>query len=88
MGIRTLAICATASLLLGGGFAVAQTNQTSGDTSGPAAGSNVSPSTAVQKNRSSSKDSDQTNSTAAGGAPGVAGPAGSKNGPAPNNRNQ
>jgi hypothetical protein len=86
MGIRTLAICATASLFLGGA-AIAQTStQSPGDTSGPAAGGNINPSTAVQKNRSSSKEMNMNNNTSApasAGAPGVEGPAGSENGAAP-----
>jgi hypothetical protein len=85
MGIRTLALCAAASLFLGG-VAVAQTsNQNMGDTSGPSAGGNVNPSTAIQKNRSSSKGTDMNPS---GGAPGIEGPAGSKNGPAQKNPNR
>jgi hypothetical protein len=87
MGIRTLALCATASLFLGGA-AIAQTSTpVPGDTSGPAAGGNTNPSTAVQKNRSSSKDmnnmNDNMGSSTSAGAPGVEGPAGSENGAAP-----
>ncbi len=84
MGIRTLALCATASLFMSG-MAIAQTsNQIPGDTSGPAAGGNINPSTAVQKNRSSSKDMNgQMGAPASAGAPGVQGPQGSENGDAP-----
>jgi|GEM_PF-3518665 len=82
MGIRTLALCAAASLFLCGA-AVAQTHdQNMGDTSSSAAGKNITPSTAVQKNRSSSKDTQNNMGSPAGGAPGVEGPAGSENGPA------
>ncbi|WP_020175546.1 hypothetical protein [Methyloferula stellata] len=85
MGIRTLALCATASLFLGG-VAVAQTsNQNMGNTSGPSAGGNVSPSTEMQSNRSSAKGTDMNTGAGAPGvqAPGVKGAEGSKNGPAP-----
>lgn len=84
MGIRTLALCATASLFMSG-IAIAQTsNQAPGDTSGPAAGGNINPSTAVQKNRSSATDmNDQMGSPASAGSPGVQGPAGSENGEMP-----
>ncbi len=90
MGIRTLAICATASMLLGG-VAIAQTsNQDMGTTSGSSTGGNVSPSTHMQNNRSSAKGTDMNTGTGAPGfeAPGIAGSEGSKNGPAqkkPNN---
>jgi hypothetical protein len=83
MGIRTLALCATASLFLGG-VAVAQTaNQDMGNTSGPTTGGNVSPSTEMQKNRSSAKGTEMNTGAGAAGveAPGVQGPAGSKAGP-------
>ncbi len=85
MGIRTLALCATASLFLGGVAIAQNSNQNMGDTSGPATGGNVNPSTAIQKNRSSAKDN---NMNPSGGAPGVEGPAGSKNGPAQKNPNR
>ncbi len=85
MSLRTLALCATASLFLGGA-AVAQTStQAPGDTSGPAAGGNVNPSSAVQKNRSSATNNNDVNKSSdpsAAGSPGVEGPAGSENGPA------
>lgn len=90
MGIRTLALCATASLFLGG-IAVAQTsNQNMGNTSGPSAGGNVSPSTEMQTNRSSGKGTEMNTGADAPGvqAPGVQGPAGSKNGPAQKNPNK
>jgi len=84
MSIRTLALCAIASLFLGGG-AVAQTStQAPGATSGPAAGGNVNPSAAIQKNRSSATNNNNVNKNndpSAAGAPGVEGPAGSENGP-------
>ncbi len=87
MGIRTLALCATASLFLGG-IAVAQTStQAPGDTSGPASGGNINPSSAIQKNRSSAtnnNDVNKSNDPSATGAPGVEGPAGSESGPAEN----
>ena len=61
------------------GAAFAASSDTSGSlgtTSGPAAGSNVQPGT----NQKMAHNGKKTN--AVGGAPGVAGPKGSKNGPA------
>lgn len=79
----TLILATTASMMLGGA-AIAQTSPEkgmSGDTSGTAAGGNVTPSTAVQKNGRSSSEMQQHSPAA--GSPGVEGPAGSENGPAP-----
>jgi hypothetical protein len=88
MGIRTLALCTTASLFLGG-VAVAQTsNQDMGATSGSSAGGNVAPTTTTQ--RSSGKGTEMNTGADAPGviAPTVPGPAGSKNGPAQKNPNK
>lgn len=49
-----------------------------GSTSGPAAGNHVTPSTAVQKNG----ENDSKATSGQGGAPGVEGQPGNKNGPA------
>jgi hypothetical protein len=87
MNIHKLALCATASLFLGG-TAIAQTsNQSQGDTSGQAVGGNINPSSAIQKNRSSATNNNDVNKSSdpsATGAPGVQGPAGSENGPTQN----
>jgi hypothetical protein len=90
MGIRTLALCAMASLLFGSVAVAQNSNQDMGKTSGPAAGDNVSPTTTMQKNRSSAKGTDMNTGEDAPGveAPGVPGPAGSKNGPAQKNPNK
>jgi len=85
MRMLTLAL-ATASTLILGGAAIAdssndmKSDSSMGDTSGPKSGGNVNPSTAVQKNGRSSSEIQQS---PAAGAPGVEGPAGSENGPAP-----
>lgn len=81
----TIALATTASLMLGG-IAIAQADDmkspsAAGNTSGTAAGGNVKPSTAVQKEGRSSSDAQQHSPAA--GSPGVEGPAGSENGPAP-----
>jgi len=86
----TIAMATTASLMLGG-VAIAQTSNdmqmnknapgASSDTSGPATGGNVTPSTNVQKNRSSSDDSKIA--PAGGGAPGVEAHPGPQSGPTP-----
>lgn len=89
----TIALATTASLMLGG-VAIAQSSDSntemnktapgmSGDTSGTAAGGNVTPSTSVQKNHRSSSSDNNGMAPAGGGAPGIEGPAGSENGPAP-----
>jgi hypothetical protein len=72
----------TASMLIGGA-AIAQTSQMGNDSNGDTSTStkgNITPSTAVQKNRSSATDKNGMGSPAAG-SPGVEGPAGSENGP-------
>jgi len=85
----TIAMATTASLMLGG-VAIAQTSNDmqmdkgasgASDTSGPATGGNVNPSTNVQKNRSSSDDSKVA--PAGGGAPGVEAHPGPQSGPTP-----
>ncbi len=90
MGIRTTALCATASLFLSGAAIAQNSSQDMGSTSGPSAGGNVSPTTTMQKNRSSAKGTDMNTGADAPGveAPGVPGPAGSKNGPAQKNPNK
>ncbi len=75
---------ALASALLIGSAALAQqTGGSPGSTTGPAAGGNVQPSTAVQKDTASGGSGNSSTAApgAAGGAPGVAGKPGNKSGP-------
>ncbi len=65
--------------LLLGGLAFAQQ---SGNTSGPSSGTNVQPSTAIQKENSAGKG----DTPSGAGAPGVEGKPGSKSGPSPQDR--
>ena len=74
MSKRFLIALCSASLLLGG-IAVAQT---SGSSSGPAAGKNVEPSAAVQKKKAHKKKAPM-----GAGAPGAESKPGSKGGAAP-----
>jgi hypothetical protein len=83
MAIRFfLAICGSACLLASGvAFA-----QQAGSTSGPAAGTNVEPSTAIQKENSGAmgaKEKDKGASSTAAGAPGVEAHPGAEGGRAP-----
>jgi len=72
---------AVASALLIGTTAWAQTGGSPGSTTGPAAGSNVKPSTATQKQNDSNSGRSATSApTAAGGAAGVEGKPGNKSG--------
>ena len=84
MAVRTLTLCTIISLLVGG---IAVAGQP-GDTSGPAAGKNVEPSTAVQKDegRSTTGGQDLRGSPNAAGAPGVEGKPGSESGADPQDR--
>ena len=78
MAVRTLTLCTFVSLLVGG---IAVAGQP-GDTSGPAAGKNVEPSTATQKK----DDSDQQRpegGPVGGGKPGVEAKPGVEGGAAP-----
>jgi len=84
----TIALATTASLLLGGAAIAQSSNEMNknapgmqGDTSGPAGGGNVTPSTSIQKNHRSSSDS--KTAPVGGGAPGIEGQPGAENGPAP-----
>jgi hypothetical protein len=79
MIVKAITGAAVATFLFTG-IAVAQTGA-AGDTSGAASGKNVNPSTAVQKDTGRSEGGKMAPS-ATGGAPGVEGAAGSKNGPA------
>jgi hypothetical protein len=84
MAVRALTVCTFISLLVGG---IAVAGQP-GDTSGPAAGKNVEPSTAVQKDesRSTTGGQDPRGSANAAGALGVEGKPGSESGAVPQNR--
>jgi len=84
MAVRTLTLTTIVSLLVGG---IAVAGQL-GDASGPAAGKNVEPSTAIQKDegRSTSGGQDSRGSPIAAGAPGVEGKPGSQSGAVPQDR--
>lgn len=85
MSIRLLMICTAIVVLLGG----VATAQQGGATSGPAAGSNIEPSTAIQKQdegRSSGVGQDYRGSSGAAGAPGIEGKPGAESGRAPEGR--
>ena len=69
-----------ASALVMGSAAWAQQTGGAGSTTGPAAGSNVQPSTATQKEDGASGRSSTGAPTAAGGAAGVEGKPGNKSG--------
>jgi hypothetical protein len=69
-----------ASALVIGSAAWAQQTGGAGSTTGPAAGGNVQPSTAVQKQDDASGRSATSAPTAAGGAAGVEGKPGNKSG--------
>ena len=70
-----------ASALCIGSAAFAQQTGGAGSTTGPAAGSNVQPSTATQKQNDSDSGRSATNApSAAGGAAGVEGKPGNKSG--------
>jgi uncharacterized low-complexity protein len=71
---------AIASALLIGSAAFAQQTGGAGTTTGPAAGTNVQPSTATQKQNDSSGRSATSAPSAAGGAAGVEGKPGNKSG--------
>ena len=72
---------AIASALLIGSAAWAQTGGSQGTTTGPAAGSNVQPSTATQKQNDADAGRSATSApSAAGGAAGVEGKPGNKSG--------
>jgi hypothetical protein len=72
---------AVASALVIGSAAWAQQTGGAGSTTGPAAGSNVQPSTATQKEDGGASGRSSTNApTAAGGAAGVEGKPGNKSG--------
>ena len=74
MNIRTFSLVLFASAI----FAGATFAQNAGDTSGAATGTNAKPSTAIQKDK---KGHSEGGASPQAGGPGVAGPAGSKNGP-------
>lgn len=80
--IVTGAVLASA-LVIGSAAFAQQTGGSTGNTSGPAAGGNVQPSTAVQKDTGSGASGNSATAApgAAGGAPGVAGKPGNKSGP-------
>ena len=84
MAVRTLTLTTIISLLVGG---IAVAGQP-GDASGPAAGKNVEPSTAIQKDegRSTIGGQDSRGSPIAAGAPGVEGKPGSQSGAVPQDR--
>jgi uncharacterized low-complexity protein len=71
---------AVASALLIGSAALAQQTGGAGTTTGPAAGTNVQPSTATQKQNDSAGGSASSAPSAAGGAAGVEGKPGNKSG--------
>jgi hypothetical protein len=75
---------AVASALLIGSAAWAQQTGGAGSTTGPAAGGNVQPSTAIQKDNTGGSDASGRSATsapsAAGGAAGVEGKPGNKSG--------
>jgi hypothetical protein len=73
---------AVASALVIGSAAWAQQTGGAGSTTGPAAGGNVQPSTAIQKENTGGPDGRSATSapTAAGGAAGVEGKPGNKSG--------
>ncbi|MEJ0094183.1 MAG: hypothetical protein WDN46_12330 [Methylocella sp.] len=81
--IKNILALSLAAPLLFGGVALAQT---SGKTSGPAAGGNAEPSTATQKDEGRSS-SDMQMAPKGAGAPGVEGKAGSQSGAIPKNSN-
>jgi archaellin len=68
------------ALLIGSAAWAQQTGGSPGSTTGPAAGSNVQPSTATQKENDSSGRSATTAPNAAGGGAGVEGKPGNKSG--------
>jgi hypothetical protein len=81
MSKRLLIALSSASLLLGG-VAMAQT---SGSSSGPAAGKSVEPSTAIQKQEG--RSANEKKAPTGAGAPGVEAKPGSEGGAAPDSGN-
>ena len=86
----TLALASVLSLALGQ-FALAQNTGNApragtGNTSGPATGTDVQPSTAIQKGESGHSSVGGGDASNAAGAPGVEGKPGSESGPLPQNR--
>jgi hypothetical protein len=79
MSIHSYLAALGSACLLASGVAFAQQP---GSTSGPAAGKNVEPSTAIQKENSAGSQDRGASSTAAG-APGVEAKPGTEGGPAP-----
>ncbi|WP_036255242.1 hypothetical protein [Methylocapsa acidiphila] len=82
MFIRMLMSCVIGSAALCG----AASAQEAGSTTGPAAGTNVAPSPAIQKQsegRSVGESPDYRGSSSAAGAPGIEGKPGVESGPAP-----
>jgi hypothetical protein len=85
MAVRTLTLTTIISLLAGGIAVAGQPD----DASGPAAGKNVEPSTAIQKDEGRSTTGGQDSlrgSPNAAGAPGVEGKPGSQSGAVPQDR--
>jgi hypothetical protein len=81
MRVKTILTgAAVASALVIGSAAWAQQTGGAGSTTGPAAGGNVQPSTAVQKQDDASGRSATSAPSAAGGAAGVEGKPGNKSG--------
>jgi len=78
--VTKIAACAVLYGALFTGAALAQQQQPQGTTSGPAAGTNVEPSTVTQKK------ADSSGKATSAGAPGMAGPKGSENGPKPDKK--
>lgn len=75
---RSTSILLVIVSLLISGIAVAQD---SGNTSGPASGTNVQPSTSIQKQNTGRSSAGGGDSSNAAGAPGVEGKPGSESGP-------
>lgn len=83
---KRLLIALSASSLLLGGVAVAQTSgNTSGNTSGPAAGTSVQPSSAIQKQEGRSDSTISPQGSAGAGSPGTEAKPGSEGGARPTN---
>jgi hypothetical protein len=80
MSIRIYLVAWGSACLLASGVAFAQQ---AGNTSGPAAGTNVEPSTAIQKDNSAGSGSQDQGSGAAAGAPGAEAKPGTEGGRVP-----